>query len=153
MAVSLTEILHGDTRRLFLRWRALGAAGVLGFLGIVFLAVAFDLWLAAHVGHPAAAAATAGLLFVGALAVVGAVSLMMVGKPPTPSPGRDPDTTSVAEMTATLIDLSRKLEGEMGAHLKPLAIAAVVAGCVVGYSPTLRRKLGELLGEPTPPPR
>jgi len=52
MAVSLTEILHGDTRRLFLRWRALGAAGALGFLGIVFLGVAFDLWLAAHIGPP-----------------------------------------------------------------------------------------------------
>jgi len=78
---------------------------------------------------------------------------MTVEKPRSPPPARDPDTTSVAEMTATLIDLSRKLEGEMGAHLKPLAIAAVVAGCVVGYSPTLRRKLGDLLGEPPPPPR
>jgi len=151
MAASLADILRGDTRGLILRWRALGAACVLGILGIGFLAVAFDLWLSIHIGPPAAAAATAGLLIVIALAVVGVVSIATGGKRPIPSPRHNPDTTNIVEMTAALIDLGRKLEGEMGPLIKPLAIAALVAGCVVGHSPTLRRKLRDLLGDPPPP--
>ena len=129
-----------------IRWQLLGIALVLAILGLGFLAVAVDLWLADYMGRPAAAAATAGLLVVTALAVVGVAAIVTACRPRAASPGRGLNAADIAELAATLISLSQKLDVEARSSIKPLTIVALVLGCAVGYSPALQQKLKDLIG-------
>ncbi|PKU23010.1 hypothetical protein [Telmatospirillum siberiense] len=135
---------HG-TRHLVIKWQLLATAAGLTMLGIAFLAVAADLWLADRIGPPAAAAVTAGLLILMALAVVGIAAIVTACRPKAVSRERAVDPAGLAETAATLIDLCQKLDCEIRTSVKPLTIAALVIGCAVGYSPLLQRKLKDLI--------
>jgi hypothetical protein len=128
-----------------IRWQLLGIALVLAVLGIGFLAVAVDLWLTGYMGTPAAAAATAGLLVVAALAMVGVAAIVSAYRPRTVPPGRGLNAADIAELAATLIGLSQKLDVEVRSSIKPLTVAALIVGCAVGYSPALQQKLKDLI--------
>jgi hypothetical protein len=135
-----------STRHLVIKWQLLATACILAFLGLGFLAFAVDLWLTGYLGPPAAAAATAGLLILVALATVGIAAIVAACAPKTAPPGKGLDAATIADLASTLIDLSQKLDAEVRSSVKPLTIAALVVGCVIGYSPALQRKLKELIG-------
>jgi hypothetical protein len=135
-----------DNRLLIIKWQLLGTASVLGALAVGFLALAADRWLSERIGPPAAAAATAGLLILTALAVVGIAAIVSACGAKSAPRERGVDTGNIAELAVTLIDLSQKLESEVRSSVKPLTIAALVVGCAVGYSPALRRTLKDLVG-------
>ncbi len=146
MSRPLSSVFQG-ARYLLVRWQLLGLAAILAILGLGFLARAVDLWLADRLGPTGAAAATAGLLFLTALAVVGISAIVSAcGRKAGPSPAKGLDAGEIGEMAVTLIDLGQKLSGEARSAAKPLAIAALVAGCAIGYSPALQKKLKDLLG-------
>ena len=135
-----------SNRYLVVRWQLRGAACLLACLGLGFLAYAVDLWLTDYLAPPAAAAATGGLLILTALAAVGIAAMVSACAQKTAPVGRSGDAANLADMAATLIDVSQKLDVELRSAAKPLTIAALVVGCAVGYSPALRRKLKDLIG-------
>jgi hypothetical protein len=145
MASPFAGIFPGGRYRL-IRWQLLGTATILTLFALGFLGVAVDLWLTERIGPPAAAAATAGLLVLTALAFVGIAAIVGAFAPKAIPPARGVDAATIGELAATLIDLSKKLNVEMRSSAKPLTIAALVIGCVVGYSPALQRMLKDLIG-------
>jgi hypothetical protein len=124
----------------------LGIASVLAFLCLGFVGLAIDQGLTDLIGAPAAAAATAGLLGLTALAMVGIAALVPAfgskAAPLEPSG----ESANITDLATALIDLSQKLDGEVRSSLKPLTIAALIFGCAVGYSPALRRTLKDFVG-------
>lgn len=133
-------------RPLAVKWQLLGMAAVLAILGLGFLACAVDLWLTDHIGPTAAAAATAGLLVLTALAFIGLAAIVTACAPKATPLGRGLDAARIADMAATLIDLSQKLDAEVRSSVRPLTIAALFVGCAIGYSPALQRKLKDMIG-------
>jgi uncharacterized oligopeptide transporter (OPT) family protein len=140
MTHPFAEVLLGG-RHLVIKWRLRMAAFVLVVLGVGFLAVAVDLWLTEQMGAPAAAAVTGGLLVLTGLAVVGVAAIVTTLAPSAASPERGLEAADIADLAATLIRFSQKLDVEARSSVKPLTIAALVIGCAVGYSPALQRLL------------
>jgi len=131
----------------FPKWPFWGAAVILALLGLGFLAFAIDLYLAETLDPPVAAAATAGLLILSALAIIGLSALVgwcSGGTAASSEAGRE--AASVSELAALAMGLGEALDLDLRSLVKPVSIAALLVGCAIGYSPELRRKLKDWTG-------
>ena len=133
------------------------AALVIGLLGLAFLTVALCLQLATVMTAPAAALVTGVILLVIALILAAAVKSCRTGRTcrsqiaPVDSIVSEIGVSNsnqqdIAELATMIAALSQQLKGGMKASVKPIALTALVAGTVIGYSPRLQRLLKGFIG-------
>lgn len=133
------------TRHLVIRWQLIAASAILMLLGLGYLAYAFDLWLAERMSVTVAAAVTAGALIVMALIILGISSLLGTTPARSPERGGRLDASDIGDIAVTLVEVGQKLNLEMKSSAKPLALAALAAGCIIGYSPSLQKHIAKIL--------
>jgi hypothetical protein len=133
--VNPAAIIRGAERAL-LTARLVAAAIVIGLFALGFLSLALYLYLADHMTSPAAAAVTG--LVLAALALL--VLIIARRKPAT---GIAVGTDDLVGRMQAIQDLGTAARLEIAANAPNLTLAALAAGCALGYSPHLRRLLRE----------
>lgn len=132
-------------RHLMVRWQMTAVSVMLMLLGFGYLAYALDLWLGERMSATAAAAATAAILIVLGLAVIGIASLLGNAAQQRGDGSGRMDPSDVGEIAASLMEIGQKLNIELKSTAKPLALAALLAGCLIGYSPALQKQIAKFL--------
>jgi biotin transporter BioY len=110
-------------RRAMMRLQLTLVAVAMALIGLVFVAIAGDLWLAPRLGAPGAALAVGAILF-----VIAGLLLLLSGAMGSP---RSAGSTSA---------LTRAIEAELRAMAQPLAIAALIAGFLAARAPSREGK-------------